>query len=185
MEAGLQGRKVALVATEDAASAGPWRRALEQAGAVVERIGGADDAIAPALDYEAIVLVGAPGGGAADVSRAQFPREVVQLIREMASVEKPVVALGSAVWAIIDADIVRGRRVSAPAALREALEGAGAHPTSEPLVCDDRLWTSAGTEADATRIVASLGGSVTQRTVDRNSEQSFPASDPPPGPSSL
>lgn len=185
MHAGLHGKKVALVATPDAARAAAWRRALEQAGAVVETIGEGHVRVTPALDYEALVAVGASGEGTADRARAQFPREVVQLVRELAMVEKPIVAIGSAVALLADADVVRGRRVSAPATLREALEEAGAHLADEALVTDEHLWTGTGADVDAARVVAALGGAVTEVEVDRSSEMSFPASDPPPGPASL
>ena len=185
MQGGLQGKKVALVATPDAAQAGTWRRALEHAGATVETIGEGHVQVSPALDYEALVVVGASGDGAADRARAQFPREVVQLVKELAMGEKPVVALGSAVSLLADADVVRGRRVSAPPTLREQLEDAGAHVTSEALVCDDRLWTGTGSGVDAARRAQALGGAVTEVAVDRASEMSFPASDPPPGPASI
>jgi putative intracellular protease/amidase len=185
MQAGLQGKKIALVATPDAVHAGAWRRALEQAGATVETIGEGHMNISPALDYEALVAIGASGDGAADRGRPQFPREIVQLVKEMAMVEKPVVALGSAVALLVEADVVRGRRVSAPTALRERLEEAGAHPSDEALVCDERLWTGTDMEADASRIAQALSGAVSQRDVDRTSEMSFPASDPPPGPASI
>ena len=84
MQAGLQGKKVALVATDDASQVSAWRRALEQAGAVVEVLGSNGAAISPALDYEALVALGAAGEGPADRARAQFPREIVQLVKEMA-----------------------------------------------------------------------------------------------------
>lgn len=185
MQSGLQGKKVALVATEDAMHASAWRRALEQAGAVVEVLGQGGATVSPALDYEALVAVGAPGEGAADRSRAQFPREIVQLVKELTLIEKPVIALGSAVTILADADVVRGRRVSAGSAARERLEEAGAQVTGEAQTKDDRLVTATGTDADATQLVASLGAAVTQVATDRMSEQSFPASDPPPSPTAI
>ena len=185
MQVGLQGKKVALVATPDAAQAAAWRRALEQAGAVVETLGEGRAMVSPGLDYEALVAIGATGDGVADRARAQFPREIVQLVRELAMAEKPLLALGSAVSLLADADVVRGRRVSAPAPLRERLEEAGANVVEEALACDERLWTGTGNDVDATRIAQALGGAVTQLEVDRSSEMSFPASDPPPGPASI
>ena len=156
MQAGLQGKKVALVATDDASQVSAWRRALEQAGAVVEVLGRNGTMISPALDYEALVAIGASGEGPADRARAQFPREIVQLVKEMAVSEKPVVALGSAVTLL-----------------------AGAHASGDPLTNDVRLWTGTGSNADATRVVTALGGAVSQAAVDQMSDQSFPASDPP------
>lgn len=182
MQAGLQGKKVALVTTDDATQASAWRRALEQAGAVVEVLSQESGTISAALDYEALVAVGAPGEGAVDRARPQFPREVVQLIKELALVDKPVIALGSAVSLLADADVVRGRKVSASGPTRERLEEAGAHVEGSALTCDERLWTGTASDADVARIVGSLGGAVTQLAVDRTSEQSFPASDPPPSP---
>ena len=185
MQAGLQGKKVALVVTEDAAQASVWRRALEQAGAVVEVLGGDGVTVSPALDYEALVALGSTGEGPADRARAQFPREIVQLVKELVLVEKPVVALGSAVTLLADADVVRGRRVSAAGSARERLEEAGAHVSDDVQTKDERLLTGTGLDVDAVRLVASLGTAVTQVQTDRVSEQSFPASDPPPSPSSI
>ena len=185
MQAGLQGKKVALVATEDAVQATSWRRALEQAGAVVDTLGGDGGQITAALDYEALVAIGASGDGPVDRARPQFPREVVQLVKELVMVDKPVVALGSAVVLLADADVVQGRRVAAAGGLRERLEEAGAHVADDALVCDERLWTGTGTTDDATRVVRALSGAVTDVATDRMSEQSFPASDPPPGPTAI
>ena len=185
MQAGLQGKKVALVATEDAVQASAWRRALEQAGAVVDTLGGDGGRIAAALDYEALVAIGAAGAGPADRGRPQFPREVVQLVKELVMVEKPVVALGSAVVLLADADVVQGRRVAASGGLRERLEEAGATVAEEGLVCDERLWTGTASDGDATRVVRALAGVVTDVATDLVSEQSFPASDPPPGPTAI
>jgi putative intracellular protease/amidase len=185
MQTGLQGKKVALVATEDAVQASAWRRALEQAGAVVEPISPESGSIAAALDYEALVAIGAPGDGAADRGRPQFPREVVQLVKELALSEKPVIAVGSAVALLAEADVVRGRRVSASGASRERLEEAGAHVTSDASTKDERLYTATGTDVDTAALVASLGSAVAALAVDRTSEQSFPASDPPPSPTSV
>lgn len=184
MQGGLQGKKVALLATPDAASAAAWRRALEQAGAVVELLGEGHAQLSAALDYEALVALG-PSAEAADRAPARFPRELVQLVKELAMSEKPVVALGSAVGLLAEADVVRGRSVAAPESLREELERAGAHVKDEALLCDDRIWTGMGTDADAARIVKALGGEIAQLSVDRVSEQSFPASDPPPGPTAI
>jgi putative intracellular protease/amidase len=185
MQAGLQGKKVALVTTEDAMQASAWRRALEQAGAVVEVIGKDGEALSPALDYEALVAVGSSGEGTVDRARAQFPRQVVQLVKEMMLVEKPVIALGSAVTLLADADVVRGRKVSAGGVTRERLEEAGAQVTGDASTKDERLYTGTGADVDAVALVASLGSAVSAVGVDRMSEQSFPASDPPPSPSSI
>jgi len=189
MQGGLQGKKVALVATADATQAAAVRRALEQEGAVVETIGAGQDAapspaLSPALDYGALVAVGAAGDGAADRARPQFPREVVQLVRELAMVEKPVVALGSAVSLLADADVVRGRQVSAPSTLRERLEEAGAHLAGGAFVRDEQLLTGTGAE-DPTGIVQALCGTVSDREVDQSSEMSFPAAGRSPGPASI
>ena len=185
MQAGLQGKKVALLATEDATQASAWRRALEQAGAVVEPISPGSGSISAALDYEALVAIGAPGEGPVDRARPQFPREVVQLVKELALSEKPVIAVGSAVTLLAEADVVRGRRVSASGAARERLEEAGAHVSGEASTKDERLYTATGTDVDAAALVASLGAAVTALAVDRTSEQSFPASDPPPSPTTV
>ena len=191
METGLQGKKVALVGPADAPAGAldAWRAALEECGAVAETLG-ADSAPAASLDYEALVAIGGDAERTAD--RAQrggsFPEPVVQLVREMAMVDKPLVAVGTAVRLLVAADAVRGRTVAGPDAMRAEVEEAGGHWGPDASASDGRVFTAreAGASRElVSRIVGSVAKASGEMQVDRLSEQSFPASDPPPGPSAI
>lgn len=192
MQVGLEGKKVALATTPDAPKGAlhEWQHALEGIGAKVEHLGAAGTTMSPAMDYEALVVVGGAGERAADraTRTPAFPDELVQLARELMMVEKPVAAVGTAVSLLLAADVARGRALAGPEGLREAIEQAGAHWSADEMACDERLLTARSPDTDTAavgRLVEMLSGASAQLQMDRMSEQSFPASDPPPGPSSV
>ena len=194
MELGLQQKKVALVVAPDASAETRTevRRALEGVGATVEELGTAAGA-APSMDYAALVVIGGEGA-AADRAEPAFPGAATQLVKEMMMTEKPVAAIGTGVSLLVNADVVRGLTVAAPPSLRGAIEEAGGHWDEAQWRTDGRLMTAVVSSASPAsvrlaeltrRLVEVLAGKAAQAAVDRNSEQSFPASDPPPGPTTI
>jgi protease I len=118
----------------------PWQ-AVEQAGgrpmlvaplpgAVQAVHGGQRGARFPVLrqvgeirvaDYDGLVLP----GGVANVDRLRTELLAVALVRDFAEAGKPVAATSHAPWVLIDADLVRGKRLTSWPSLRTDIRNAG------------------------------------------------------------
>ena len=199
MEFGLKGRHVAILAAEgvDAAHVEGPRAALVGAGVDAAVLAAQADqipsaagglihvdrvlAVCRAGDFDALVI---PGGlaSAEALSRDERAR---QLVREFMAADKPVAALGEGVRLLIAAEAVAGRVVAAVGELADAVSRAGGEPVSAALHVDEQLIT-AGERSDIGELNATIlrefASLVDEARVDELSEQSFPASDPPPGP---
>ncbi|NIH86911.1 type 1 glutamine amidotransferase domain-containing protein [Amycolatopsis granulosa] len=89
-------------------------------------------------DFDALVL---PGG----VANPDFLRTVpdaVRFVREFFAQQKPVAAICHAPWTLIEADVVRGRRLTSWPSLQTDLRNAGAEWVDEEVVTDSGLVTS-------------------------------------------
>lgn len=91
-----------------------------------------------AADFDVLVL---PGGVANPDALRQDPHALT-LVREMAEAGRPVLAICHAPWVLIEADVVRGRRVTSYPSLRTDLVNAGAEWVDAELVTDDGIVTS-------------------------------------------
>jgi protease I len=88
--------------------------------------------------YDALVL---PGGvGNPDYLRRQ--PEAVAFVREFFAAGKPVGAICHASWTLIEAGVVRGRKLTSFPSLKTDLRNAGATWVDKEVVVDDRLITS-------------------------------------------
>ena len=98
--------------------------------------------------------------------------------------DKPVAAVADGVLLLVAADTVAGRAVAGASELEREVEGAGGELVEAPLHIDEKLITSRGADLDALSdaLVREFANRVDEARVDQLSEQSFPASDPPPGP---
>ncbi len=94
-----------------------------------------------AADVDVLVL---PGGVANPDALRQDP-QAVTLVREMVEAGKPVLAICHAPWMLIEADVVRGRRVTSYPSLRTDLVNAGAEWVDEELVIDDGVYFDVST----------------------------------------
>lgn len=92
---------------------------------------------ARAEDFAAVVI---PGGYAPDLMRRD--PAMVRLVREAYEQGKVVAAICHAGWMLCSADIVRGRRVTSFASIRDDMRHAGAEWVDEPVVVDGNLITS-------------------------------------------
>lgn len=88
--------------------------------------------------YDAMVL---PGGQInPDVLRADAG--AVQKIKDFAATGKPLAAICHAPWLLIEADLVRGKRLTSYNSIRTDLKNAGAEVVDEEVATDGNLITS-------------------------------------------
>ena len=95
-----------------------------------------DDADVAAFD--ALVLP----GGVANPDALRTEEKAVAFIKAFVGSGKPVAAICHAPWTLIEADVVRGRRLTSWPSLQTDLRNAGAEWTDEEVVVDDNLITS-------------------------------------------
>lgn len=153
----LDGLRVAILVTdgyEPSELAEPMR-ALRDAGAQTTiisdhdgQITGKTDAdtatvdltldVARADDYDALLL---PGGVKNPDVMRQNERGVA-FVRAFADAGRPIAAICHAPWMLIEADIVRGRRVTSYPSLKTDLRNASAEWVDEEVVVDHGLVTS-------------------------------------------
>ena len=88
--------------------------------------------------YGALLL---PGGVKNPDTMRQNQRGVA-FVRSFADAGKPIAAICHAPWMLIEADVVRGRRVTSYPSLRTDLRNAGAEWVDEEVVTDQGIVTS-------------------------------------------
>jgi protease I len=89
-------------------------------------------------DYAALLL---PGGVKNPDTMRQNERGVA-FVRHFADTGKPIAAICHAPWMLVEADVVRGRRVTSYPSLKTDLRNAGAEWVDEAVVVDQGLVTS-------------------------------------------
>lgn len=178
----LVGRTIAILATDgfEQSELTEPKRLLEQAGAktVVIAPGGASqikgwskqnwgDAVqvdvalkdAKANDYDALVLP----GGVMNPDKLRLEPAAIALIKAFDDGGKPVAAICHGPWTLIDAGLVRNRKVTSWPSLRKDLENAGAHWQDSEVVRDGQLITSRKPDdipAFTAAVVDALGATV-------------------------
>ena len=157
----LEGLTVAILATtgfEQAELTEP-RKALEQDGATTHLIspqtGGSvkawdeDDwgetfdvdrplSEAKASDYDALQLP----GGVMNPDHLRTNEAAVTFVKTFFETDKPVAAICHAPWTLIEAGVVKGRRMTSYASVQTDLRNAGADWVDEEVVTDRHLVTS-------------------------------------------
>jgi protease I len=88
-------------------------------------------------DYDAVII---PGGQAPD--RMRIHPDLVQLVKEANSKDKVIAAVCHGPQMLIEADIVRGKKVTSWPSVRTDLKNAGANVVDEPAVVDGNIVTS-------------------------------------------
>ena len=159
-DARLQGKHIAIIATDmvEQVELVEPRKALENAGAKTEllsikpgKIQGfnhfdkADEHAvdrlveeADASDYDALLI---PGGvGNPDQLRAD--ENVVQFTRDFFEQGKPVAAICHGPWMLVEAGVVKGRKVTSWPSLQTDIRNAGGNWVDEEVVVDQGLVTS-------------------------------------------
>ena len=89
-------------------------------------------------DYAALVLP----GGVANPDALRTDPDAVAFVRAFVESGKPVAAICHAPWTLIEADVVRGRRLTSWPSLQTDLRNAGAEWVDERVVTDGNLITS-------------------------------------------
>ncbi len=89
-------------------------------------------------DHDALVLP----GGVANPDALRLDEDAVRFVRDFMASGKPVAAICHAPWTLVEADTVRGRRMTSWPSLRTDLRNAGADWVDERVVVDGNLVTS-------------------------------------------
>ncbi|HEY7148177.1 MAG TPA: type 1 glutamine amidotransferase domain-containing protein [Gaiellaceae bacterium] len=158
--ADLNGKKVAFLATdmvEQVELTKPWE-AVEQAGGSPELISleegeiqgfdhydkadtfQVDHAVGDVSvdDYDALVI---PGGvGNPDTMRDD--EGAVRFVREFAESGKPMAVICHGPWMLVEADVVRGKKLTSFSSIKTDVKNAGGHWVDEEVVVDGSLVTS-------------------------------------------
>jgi protease I len=207
MTGALSGRRVAILATDgvEQVELEVPRRALDEAGAVTHLIAPKEGSIqamnhddkgaqlsvdrtladAHPNEYDALLLP----GGVANPDRLRTDSRAVQFVREFMLSDKPVAAICHGPWLLVEANAVAGRTLTSWPSLQTDVRNAGGDWVDEAVRVDDHLITSRKPDdlpkfCDA--IIRGFTGVMdADKLADEMSEQSFPASDPPQGPSAI
>jgi protease I len=206
MPANLTGRKVAVLATdgvEQVELTAPLQ-ALKEANADVSLVSIRNGTIqglineekadtfdvdrlvseATARDYDALVIP----GGVRNTEALRANEDAVSFVREFMEADKPVAAICHAPRILIAADAVQGRTLTSHPELADEVREAGGSWVDKQASVDQRLLTSRRVEdlpAFCGNLIAMLATAIDERRLDKMVEQTFPASDPLPGPISL
>lgn len=89
-------------------------------------------------DFDAILLP----GGVANPDQLRMNKKAVQFVRSFFDAGKPVAAICHAPWTLVEADVVRGRRITSWPSLQTDIRNAGGEWVDEVNVTDRNLTTS-------------------------------------------
>jgi protease I len=89
-------------------------------------------------DYDALVLP----GGVANPDALRTDADAVSFVRDFVASGKPVAAICHAPWTLIEADVVRDRRLASWPSLQTDIRNAGGEWVDEKVVTDGNLITS-------------------------------------------
>lgn len=156
----LEGKKVAILATDGFEQAELFepKKALEKEGAEVSivslkagEIKGWDEtdwgksiAVDATLDetlpetYDALVLP----GGVMNPDKLRVENKAIEFVKSFFEAGKPVAAICHAPWTLINAGVVKGRKLTSWPSLQKDLENAGAEWMDMQVIVDNGLITS-------------------------------------------
>jgi protease I len=89
-------------------------------------------------DYDALVLP----GGVANPDALRTEAKAVGFVRHFFDAKKPVAAICHGPWTLVEADVVRGRRLTSWPSLKTDIRNAGGSWVDEEVVVDKGLVTS-------------------------------------------
>jgi protease I len=99
-----------------------------------------DQAVAEA-DHESYAALVLPGG-VANPDALRMDEDAVEFVKGFVESGKPVAAICHAPWTLVEADVVRGKRMTSWPSLQTDLRNAGAEWVDEEVVVDGNLVTS-------------------------------------------
>lgn len=137
-----------------------------------------------ARDFDALVIPG--GQRSTEALRANV--DAVEFVRGFMEADKPVAAICHAPRLLVEAGAVRGRTLTSHADIADEIRAAGGEWVDKQAHVDQKLLTSRRSEdlpAFCANLISLLASAIDERRLDKMVEQSFPASDPLPGPISL
>ena len=157
----LEGRRVAILATDgvEQVELEQPRKAVEDAGAQTELVSvnsgeiqamnqdlevgdmfAVDREVSDASvdEFDALLLP----GGTVNPDRLRMNEDAMRFVHEFFDSGKPIGAICHGPWSLVEADVVRGRRVTSFPSIRTDLRNAGAEVVDEEVVTDNGLVTS-------------------------------------------
>lgn len=156
----LKNKRVAILATDgfEYAELVKPRQALQEAGAQTEVVSPKDGKIkgwdvdkwgddvsvdvtlksADPNSYDALLLP----GGAMNPDKLRMQPEAVQFVRSFFEAQKPVAAICHGPWLLVEADVVRGRKLTSWPSLKTDIRNAGGEWADEQVITDHGLVTS-------------------------------------------
>jgi deglycase len=156
----LNGKKIAILVTDgfEQVELTEPRRALEQAGAEADVISPKEDRVkgwnhtewgdefpvdvplasANPNDYDALLLP----GGVMNPDKLRINMQALQFVKAFFDAGKPVAAICHGPWTLIDAGVVKGRKLTSYESIQTDLKNAGAVWVNEEVVVDSGLVTS-------------------------------------------
>lgn len=160
MSASLKNKKIAFLATdgvEQIELTEPWK-AIKDAGATVELISIKDNKIqgmehdekgdtfpvdktvneASADDYDGLVLP----GGVQNPDSLRMDEGAVAFVKNFFEQKKPVAAICHGPWTLVEADVVKGRKLTSWPSLKTDIANAGGEWVDKEVVTDNGLVTS-------------------------------------------
>src|SRR3954453_19625432 len=159
--ADLKGKKIAILTAHEGVEKVEYtepRKALEDAGATVEHIATekgevqlfehldkadtvkADQATSDvsADDYDALMLP----GGVANPDNLRTDQDAVRFVQGSATAAKPIAAICHAPWTLVEADAVKGRKLTSFPSIQTDIRNAGGTWVDEEVHVDQGLVTS-------------------------------------------
>jgi protease I len=89
-------------------------------------------------DYDALILP----GGTCNPDRLRMSSDAVAFVRDFVGSGKPVGVICHGPWSLVEADVVRGRRITSWPSVRTDLRNAGAEVVDEEVVVDGNIISS-------------------------------------------
>ncbi|AOH37227.1 type 1 glutamine amidotransferase domain-containing protein [Luteimonas sp. JM171] len=160
MDKKLENKTVAILATDgvEQVELTEPRKAVEEAGATVRLLSIKEGEIqgmhhdkpgdklkvdglvtnASVDDFDALILP----GGVQNPDTLRMDQDAVKFVRDFVNSGKPVGVICHGPWVLVEADVVRGRRMTSWPSVRTDLRNAGAEVVDEEVVVDNGLVSS-------------------------------------------
>ncbi len=156
----LAGKKIAVLATDgfEQVELTKPKQALEDAGATVHVVSPKNGEIkgwdstdwgqsvavditveeARADTYDALVLP----GGQINPDKLRLEKTAIQLVKDFGRLGKPIAAICHGPWVLIEAELVKGRKMTSFPSIQTDLKNAGAEWVDQEVVIDQGIITS-------------------------------------------